>query len=237
MSIFERAALSFEIDSEQMPITEYYLYSQHYSIFIRQVNEFASENAVITTSFAKLDLPRKVMTILHEDLHWSVHTDGLSGLYNTVETLVTPLGFIAALKFFEHKNDPENAQNIKNFIQHYRTFSLELNLLERDIGHLSEKTPPTLLCGKLYEMGVLDKYPTYSRSLKIALKPYDQCVAEEAAITSDLMYWKYFDQVISLYEKVDDLKMLIEDMKQAPSKQDELEKFLDELDKKYSAAE
>lgn len=238
LSVFERAALGFEIDSETMPIATYYLHSLYYSIFIRQVNEFANDNrAVITASFAKMDLPMRVMIILHEDLHSSVHVDNLSGINNLAETLTTPLGFLAALKFFEHKNNLENIKRVQYFIEYYKKFSLELNALEKEIKELSSNVDSALLCATLYKKEILSKYPIYSAHLTSALKPYGQCVAEEAAITSDLMYWKYFDKVIALYEKSGDLKAVIEDMKSAPAKQDELEKYLDDLDKKYSAAE
>jgi len=237
LSDFERAALGFEIDSERMPIAEYYLYSTHYSIFIRQVNEFAGEKtSVITPSFAKRDLFWKVMVISHEDLHGGIHADSLSGLNNTVETLVTPLGFIAALKFFEYKNDLENIQKTKYYIEYFRALSVELNSLEKKMKELSEKVNPILFCTEFYEKEILSEYLKYSARLAETLKPYGQCEANEAAITSDLMYWKYFDQVINLYKKSGDLKTLIEDMKVAPGKQGELEKYLDDLDQKYSAA-
>ncbi len=55
----------------------------------------------------------------------------------------------------------------------------------------------------------------------------------EAKISHDLMYYRHFDRIISLYEKVGDLKTLIAELKQAPEKDEATDHFLDELEKKY----
>lgn len=55
----------------------------------------------------------------------------------------------------------------------------------------------------------------------------------EAKITHDLGYYKYFDRIAGLYEKSGNLKILIEDMKNAPGNQENLDKYFDKLEQKY----
>lgn len=233
---FDRSALKFELDKDQMEIVAYYVWSNNYSIFIRQSNEFAGDGqkAVITIGFAKQNLIRKVMTILHEDLHQNIHFDNLASISNTAETLVTPLGFVAALEYFKYKMDAENIKEILRLIEYYKQFSLELNALENEIKELSKNLSPIMLCPYIYEKEIMAKYPLYSRHLETTIKPYGRCEAEEAAITNDLIYWKYFYRVVSLYSKMENLKILINDFKNAPGDKSSLEKYLDELDQKYS---
>lgn len=234
----DRSMLGFELDKDQMPIHSYCVWSRLYSIFLRQANEFAGDSkSLITLGFAKENLARKVMVIFHKDLHENTHLNSRTSDYNTAETLVTPLGFVAALKYFEHKNDADNVKEISRLIAYYRGLSRELNALESDIKELSKNAAfPALVCIELYEKEILNKYPAYRQYLKNTLKPYGQCEAEEAAITNDLMYWKYFDQVVSLYDKTGNVKTLIEDFENAPGDKSDLEKYLDNLNKKYSAA-
>lgn len=231
LKTFSRSRIFFE--TEKMPPFQYSLWNPLYSVYIRTTAQFSGGDSVITPSFAKEPLPRKVMTIFHEDLHDNIWSEEAMSA-NMPEILVTPLGFLAALKFFENKNDAPNIQEATKQIENFRKMSQELNLLEKDLEALSKENPFNLLCLAMYEKEILKSYPTYEQRLLRAIGNREECASEEAAISEDLMYLKYFEKIVVLYEKSKDLKMLIEDMKNAPGTQDVLEKYLDELDKKYS---
>lgn len=231
LKTFSRLHIFFE--TEKMPPHQYSLWSRLYSVYIRSVGQFSSGESVINIDFAKNTLPSKVATILHEDLHgniWSTEAH----LANTQETLVTPLGFLVALEFFKNKQDAENTQEIFRQINYFRTISRELNSLEIDLEKLSGEKIQFIFCLEIYKGEILKKYPAYAERLSRAVAERDECAAEEAAVSEDLMYWKYFDKIIALYEKSKNIKLLIEDMKKAPGNQDELEKYLNKLNEKYS---
>ena len=221
---FKHLILTFHLSSGDMSIKKYSLYHPDLSIFVRQVDEFSGDESVITLNFAKQSAAAKVATILHEDLHGFINIDVDSYLSKTQEILVTPLGFIAALKFFEYKNDPQNIIEISRQITYFRTMSKELNALENE----------KITCPEIYEIQLLDKFPVFKARFDSMRKSFSDCIAEEAIITHELRYWKYFDKVFALYEKSNDLKTLIEDMKKAPGKLEELEKYMETLDAKYS---
>lgn len=75
----------------------------------------------------------------------------------------------------------------------------------------------------------------FSRELLELVSSQPEHIDNEAKIMHDLAYYKYFDRVVALYEKSGNLKKLIEDIKNAPAETSVLEKYLDDLDKKYSA--
>lgn len=228
-----RLALGLDMEANKIQIAKYWLGSKHYSTYIRQTNEFAGDTASVTLDFAKADMVRKIMVILHEDLHKNIHANTESS-YNIIETLVNPLGFLSALKYFEQVNDQKNVAETLHQIDYYRKISLELNLLEKDIKIIATKVDPQIVCAELWSKGFFDQYPIFRDRLSPRIKSHGGCVAEEAFITNEMLYWKYFNKVIALYEKSGNLKTMISDMKKAPDKQNDLENFLDELDQKYS---
>ena len=54
-------------------------------------------------------------------------------------------------------------------------------------------------------------------------------------MSHDLAYYRYYDRIVSLYEKGKDLKRLVQDLKAIPegTMGDDLENFLQELERQY----
>jgi len=206
-------------------------YTKEYSVYFRCVDEYADSSAIITPDFAKSSLERRVEVFLHEDLH--TNTEQLYG-GDYSESLVTPLAMIAALEYFKNKGDETAKNKIADYIKGWRVISLELNSLVKEINELYSAEPHDDLLSQKAQNILANKYPNFYRRLAQILKNQYFATGFNAAISGEFMYYKDFDRVISLYEKAGNAKALIEDIKNAPAGKEDLEKYLEELDQKYS---
>src|SRR6185312_3106012 len=96
-----RLAIGFSTEKERLKIEQVYRVDG-YSVYYRQGNEFADSRSVATIGFAAEPLVRRVMVVLHEDLHGDAN---FALPWEIEEGLVTPLGYLAAAAFFEENND------------------------------------------------------------------------------------------------------------------------------------
>lgn len=199
-----------------------------YSYYVRLITEYSGNNdaAVITLDFAKEALTRKVEVILHEDLHENIQITGA-----VEESVVTPLAYLAALKFFEHGGDAESIQEVKRLVEERRAVSKELNKLAEEATKTFEGLPLKKARERIFDS--IPSHPTYQKYFGYKEGSRDLLEQLEAKISHDLAYYTHFDRIIGLYEKAGDLKALIEDFKNSPRDGNELAKYLDGLEKKY----
>ena len=101
-------AIGFTSDKGRVPLEQVYRV-EGYSVYYRQGNEFADERSVATVGFAAEGSVRRVMIILHEDLHGDIN---FNLRWEIEESIVTPLGSLAAVEFFRQKNDHENLDRV-----------------------------------------------------------------------------------------------------------------------------
>src|SRR2546427_8090652 len=94
-----RMAIGFSTLKEQLKLEQVYRVDG-YSVYYRQGNEFADPRSIATVGFAEEGMVRRVKVILHEDLHGDKNFDLP---WDIEESIVTPLGSLAAVEFFKHK--------------------------------------------------------------------------------------------------------------------------------------
>ncbi len=63
-----RTAIGFSAEKERLKVEQVYRVDG-YSVYYRQGNEFADSRSVATIGFAAQPIVRRVMVVLHEDLH------------------------------------------------------------------------------------------------------------------------------------------------------------------------
>ena len=221
--------LGFSAVKEDVPLSA--PYDVHgYSLYFRRENQFGDSSSVITLDFAKQPLLRKIEVILHEDLH---DDKNFALGWENEESLVTPLGMLAAVKFFEAKEDGGNAGKMEAAIREKRILARELNDfachaldLFRTIQTLDKARDK--VARLLSEEG---RFPAYYRFYRGDLKDQNPTLALEAKISHDLAYYGNFERIVSLHERRRDLKALIGDLKKIPrdAGRGELENYLDAL--------
>ena len=219
-------------ESPRKIIQNLYLYNKNYSVYTRLGEQLADKKSTITPDFARAALTRKVDVILHEDLH--MNTKHLWGTINQ-EAIVTPLATLAALKFFEHTGDGTNYARTEALIQHYRAISRELNDFVKNVLDIFLHAPKENWYEKISE--IAPDYPNYITEFRNIGDSLDPESPEEdrleAKISHNYLYYKYFDRVVSLYEKCGDLKLLIVDLKKSPADASTMEIYFLELETKY----
>src|SRR5438445_7025267 len=118
-------AIGFSAEKERLKVEQVYRVDG-YSVYYRQGNEFADSRSVATIGFAAQPIVRRVMVVLHEDLHG----DGNFALpWEVEEAIVTPLGSLAAVAYFRQKGDESNWQNAVESLGEERKLSRELKAL------------------------------------------------------------------------------------------------------------
>ncbi|MDO8522920.1 MAG: hypothetical protein Q7S12_01365 [bacterium] len=226
-------SIYFSVACENIPLRPFNNYLAGHAVYLRCNSQFASEDATIALEFARASMARKVEVILHEDLHINTKQ-----LYDStyIESLVTPLGRLVALKFFESIGDLDSQNKVIRYISTYRSISKEIVNLVSELRALYSQSSSGDTSNFTKALEILDRYPAYRKLMSRELSDQYFDAAFEAKISHDLMYYKDFDRIVTLYEKIGDLKTLIEEIKKAPGSQEAIEKYLDELDQKYSAA-
>jgi hypothetical protein len=201
--------LKFSTPKEQLPLDGFYK-AGGYSIYYRQGNQFGDPQAAVTPDFASESPFTKVMVTLHEDLHDAKNFDLP---WEVEESLVTPLGALAALAFFEHKGDPASVLQARSAIKEGCAVSGDLNALAAEAARIFNRQPLDRARGGVLQS--IASYPAYDAVFRFQLVGQDPLSALEAKISHDLAYYKYFERVIRLYDRLGDLNGLIRDLKQA----------------------
>ena len=224
-----RLGISFSAAKEELPLERLYNISG-YSVYFRQGNQFADARSVTTTDFAREPPLARVKTILHEDLH---DDRNFKLPWESEESIVTPVGALAALEFFKSNEDRANADKARAEIERERTLSRELNSLAQETEKAFAMEP--FDAARKRVIAQIRSYPTYARWFKVQLGEQDSDVALEAKMSHDLAYYRYYDRIVSLYEKTGDLKQLIQELKGIPQESTvrTFEGYLEELEQRY----
>jgi hypothetical protein len=225
-----RMAIGFTTAKEELELEQVYKV-QGYSVYYRQGNEFADSRSVATVGFAGEGIVRRVKVILHEDLHGDKNF-ALS--WEVEESIVTPLGSLAAVEFFKRKGDRETLQRALASVEEERQFARELNALVAEAEKLFKTKP--IEEAKEQILNLMPLYPVYYRQFQRQIAGQHPPTVLEAKLSHDLAYYRYFDQIAALSEKVADLGTLIDDFKKLPhdTSQDGMQAYLQQLKTQYS---
>ncbi len=205
-----RMAIGFYADKERIPLERVYKVAG-YSVYYRQGNEFADERAVMTLGFAEEDVVRRVKVIIHEDLHGDRNFDLP---WETEESIITPLGSLAAVEFFRRRGDDENLTRAQKALDHEKALSRELLSLAARADQIFAAEPVDEAKKKILSM--VSDYPTYQGDFRRQTRGQNSATVLEAKLSHDLAYYRYFDLIARLSERAADLKQLIDQLKRFP---------------------
>jgi hypothetical protein len=216
-----KTSVTFSAAKEQALLNRLY-HTGGYSVYIRQGNQFGDARSVITPDFVDDSVLRKVEVVLHEDLH---DNKNFALLWEHEESLVNALGLLAAVEFLKSKGDEANAKRAQALMQERRAVSREMIALTERVVQLFRN--PVLDDARKTVFDLLPSYPAYYRDYERDVKglqdiyrsnlgdrKIDRMLPLEAKISHDFAYYRYFDRVVALYERVGSLKTLIEELKQ-----------------------
>ncbi len=209
-SVDIRMAVGFVAAKEQLPLEQVYRVDG-YSVYYRQGNEYADSRSAATPAFAAQGTVRRVTVILHEDLHGAGNFD-LS--WDIEEAVVTPLGSLAALEYFKHKDDLENMQRALAALNEGRQISRDLRELLVEAESIFRNAPVEE--GKLKILAMLSRYPTYRNMFERQIIGQHPSTVLEAKLSHDLAYFRFFDAIVTLAEQRLALKTLIAELKTLP---------------------
>jgi hypothetical protein len=225
-----RMAIGFSTERERLKIEQVYRV-EGYSVYYRQGNEFADSRSLATAGFSEEPLVRRVKVILHEDLHGEKN---FALPWEVEEALVTPLGSLAAVEYFRYKNQEKNLANAITSVDEERKLSRELNRLVAEAEKVFERENVDAAKEKILE--ILPKFPTYARQFQRQVEGQHKATVLEAKLSHDLAYYRYFDTVCALAEKIP-LKTLIEELRLLPAdaNPERAGSYLQALGHRYSA--
>ena len=226
-----RMAIGFATAKEQLKLEQVYRV-EGYSLYYRQGNEFADSRAVATAGFAAEGAVRRVKVILHEDLHGDKNF-ALS--WEIEESVVTPLGSLAAVEFFRRKDDQENLKLAILSVDEERRLGRELNELALHAERIFESEAPAQ--AKRTVLALMPSFPIYRRQFERQIQGQNPPTVIEAKLSHDLAYYRYFDSIAALFESAGDLKTLISDLKNLPhdATPEITENYLQALSARYGA--
>jgi hypothetical protein len=227
-----RMAIGFSAEKERLKIEQVYRVDG-YSVYYRQGNEFSDGRAVATVGFAAEPIVRRVIVILHEDLHGDAN---FALPWELEEAIVTPLGSLAAREYFRARGDDANEKNAAAALSNERKVSRELIALAGEAEKLFARWPIDKAKQKV--LAQMENYPAYRRQFERQTQGQHRPTVLEAKLSHDLAYYRYFDRVAALAELAPNLKSLIEDLKALPADAtpELAEKFLQDLAVRYRAA-
>jgi len=227
-----RLAIGFSAEKERLKIEQVYRVDG-YSVYYRQGNEFSDSRSVATIGFAAEPLLRRVMVVLHEDLHGDAN---FALPWEIEESLVTPLGYLAMVAFFQRKNDPAASSNAVTYLNEERQISRELNSLVAEAIPVLKSLPIDAAKEKILQR--ISHYPNYQRQFERQIRGQHPPTVLEAKLSHDLAYYPNSDRIALLAEQAPDLKTLIHDLKGLPpdATLQTTEKYLAELSFRYGAA-
>ena len=203
-----------------------------YSIYYRQGNEFADPRALASAGFAAEGVVRRVNVILHEDLHGDKN---FALPWEVEEGIVTPLGALAAVEFFRRQGDQENSAKALAALTEERQVARELSALLARADMIFSAFPREEAQKKVFDL--MADYPTYRRRFQRQIQGQYPGMVLEAKLSHDAAYFRYFERIVALREKIADLAALITELKQIPAGTtlEQAEKRLEELGEKFAA--
>ena len=224
-----RMAIGFSTAKEDLKLEQVYRVDG-YSVYYRQGNEFADSRSVATAGFAGEGTIRRVKVILHEDLHGDKN---FALPWEVEESIVTPLGSLAAVEFFRRKGDQQSLKQSLTALEEERQLARELNALVAEAEKLFRTAP--IEEAKTEILNLIPSYPVYHRQFQRQIAGQHPPTVLEAKLSHDLAYYRYFDQIAALSEKVD-LGTLIDDFKKLPhdTSQAGMQAYLQQLKTHYS---
>jgi hypothetical protein len=225
-----RMAIGFSTAKEELELEQVYRVDG-YSVYYRQGNEFADSRSVSTPGFAGEGTVRRVKVILHEDLHGDKNFDLP---WEVEESIVTPLGSLAAVEFFRSKGDQQHLRQALASLEEEREYARELNALVVEAEKVFSTA--TIEEAKTQILNLIPSYPVYHRQFQRQIAGQHPPTVLEAKLSHDLAYYRYFDQIAALSEKVANLRTLIADLQDLPhdTSQDGMQAYLQRLKTKYS---
>jgi len=225
-----RLTLGFAKSKEEVALDQVYRVDG-YSVYYRQGNEFADPRSVTTKGFARAGAVRQVSVVIHEDLHGDANFDLP---WEIEESLITPLGSLAAVEFFKRKSNSANLESAQERLAEERRLSRELGELAAAAETIFSNQSVESAKEKIVAM--IPSYPVYHRYFLRQIQGQDPETAVEAKLSHDLAYYRYFDQIVALYETTGDLKALLRDLRKAPRDAETLAAYLRSLEKSYALA-
>ncbi|HEX6440281.1 MAG TPA: hypothetical protein VF182_24400 [Candidatus Binatia bacterium] len=225
-----RLTLGFAKSKEEVALDQVYRVDG-YSVYYRQGNEFADPRSVTTKSFARAGAVRQVAVVIHEDLHGEANFDLP---WEIEESLITPLGSVAAVEFFKRKSDSANLESAQERLDEESQLSRELGQLVTVAETIFSNQSVDSAKEKIVAM--IPAYPVYHRYFQRQIQGQHPETALEAKLSHDLVYYRYFDQIVALYETTGDLKALVRDLRKAPRDAQALAAYLRSLEKSYAIA-
>jgi hypothetical protein len=224
-----RVAVRFSAPRERLPIERLYNIGS-YSIYFRQGNEFGDGESVTTADFAKRSQFKRVMTVLHEDLH---DDRNFALAWENEESSINPLAMVAALGFLEHTRDEAGIKEAESAIRDEAQLSRELRALAYQAEGLFQTE--RLIDAKRRLLKVIASSSVYGRYYSYQMKDQDENMGMEAKVSHDLAYYRHFERILSLHHAMGDLKTLIGELKSIPRETDTegLEKYLGDLERRY----
>lgn len=226
-----RMAVGFDAAKERVPVEQVYRVDG-YSVYYRQGNEYADPRSTATPSFAAQGIVRQVTVILHEDLHGAINFDLP---WDIEEAVVTPLGALAAVEYFKHKEDAENLVRAQAVLNEGRQISLELMELVQEAEKIFRRNGVEEAKEKI--LALLSQYPAYQNMFQRQTAGQHAPTVLEAKLSHDLAYFRYFHAIVALAERPVPLRALIAALKQLPrdSTLASTGAFLQRLSANYSA--
>lgn len=225
-----RLTLGFANVKEEVPLEQVYRVDG-YSVYYRQGNEFADPRSVATKSFARESAVRQVAVVIHEDLHGDSNFDLP---WEIEESLITPLGSIAAVEFFKRRSDPANLESAQERLNEEKQLSRELSQLVAAAETIFNSE--TVDGAKQKIVAMIPDYPVYHRHFQRQIRGQHPETAIEAKLSHDLAYYRHFDRIVSLYETTGDLKALVQDLRKAPKDAQAVAVYLQSLEQRDAFA-
>jgi predicted SprT family Zn-dependent metalloprotease len=224
-------AIGFSMEHEQLKLEQVYRVDG-YSVYHRRGNEFADSRSLTTIGFADEAIVRRVKVIFHEDLHGDKN---FVLPWDIEESIVTPLGSLAAVEFFKAKGDEENLGRALLSLGQERQFSRELNELMNQAERIFATEAAEEANKKV--LALLPTFPNYHRQFKRQILGQHPSTVLEAKLSHDFAYYRLHEKILSLHERAGGLKRLIEELKKLPrdTTHDSLDKYLEDLGVRYNA--
>ena len=225
--------IGFKDVTEKIPLEQIYDV-EGYSVYYRRGNEFADARSVATTAFAQEAAVRQVTVIIHEDLHGDQNFDLP---WELEESLVTPLGSIAAVEFFKQKGDADNLRIAQTRLAEERQLSRELNQLAQSVERTFRDLPPETARRQI--LSSISSSAVYGRYFERQILGQHPETVIEAKLSHDLAYYRQFDRIVGLHDFIGDLKSLIQELRNAPKPADfqSLDSFLDSIERNTISAQ